>query len=143
MLSINISELIWTVINFFLLLYVLNRFLFQPVLRFTEDRKARIDEGVEAKKNAESAETELKTQLEAELQTKRAEAKTLLADEKLKDDKRFAETLTEARQNAARVRRELRAEADAAGQAEQAQLDSMQDELAARLAEKLLGGTAE
>ncbi len=27
MISINISELIWTVINFFLLLFLLNRFL--------------------------------------------------------------------------------------------------------------------
>ena len=31
MLSINISELIWTIINFFLLYFVLKRFLFDPV----------------------------------------------------------------------------------------------------------------
>ena len=31
MLSINISELIWTIINFFLLFFLLKRFLFDPV----------------------------------------------------------------------------------------------------------------
>ena len=43
MISINISELIWTVINFFLLLFLLNRFLYKPVISFMEERQARID----------------------------------------------------------------------------------------------------
>ena len=43
MISINISELIWTVINFFLLLFLLNRFLYKPVISFMEQRQARID----------------------------------------------------------------------------------------------------
>ena len=33
MLSINASELIWTIINFFLLFFVLKHFLFDPLLK--------------------------------------------------------------------------------------------------------------
>ena len=43
MLSINISELIWTIINFFLLFFLLKRFLYDPIIRFTDARRARID----------------------------------------------------------------------------------------------------
>ena len=34
MISINLSELIWTIINFFLLMFLLKRFLYTPILRF-------------------------------------------------------------------------------------------------------------
>ena len=39
MLSINISELVLTIISFFLLLFLLNKFLYQPVLKFMKERK--------------------------------------------------------------------------------------------------------
>ena len=51
MISINISELIWTVINFFLLLFLLNRFLYKPVISFMEERQARIDAKLRLKKS--------------------------------------------------------------------------------------------
>ena len=47
MISINISELIWTVINFLLLVLLLNRFLYKPVISFMENRQARIDAGLQ------------------------------------------------------------------------------------------------
>ena len=43
MLTINPSEVIWTVINFFLLLFLLRRFLFRPILAVLDARKAKID----------------------------------------------------------------------------------------------------
>ena len=43
MLSINPSELIWTILCFLALLFLLNRFLYQPLVRFMDERKARID----------------------------------------------------------------------------------------------------
>ena len=54
MLSINISELIWTIINFFLLFFVLKRFLFGPLLSFMDARQAKIDAGTEAQREAQA-----------------------------------------------------------------------------------------
>ena len=54
MISINISELIWTVINFFLLMFLLNRFLYKPVISFMEKRQARIDAGLQEEQDAKT-----------------------------------------------------------------------------------------
>ena len=73
--QIFISELIWTVINFFLLLFLLKRFLFTPVLRFMEARKARIDAKIEEERNAEAKLAENTERLQAEKTKSREEAK--------------------------------------------------------------------
>ena len=39
-----VSELIWTVINFVLLMLLLRRFLFRPVLQILEKRRAGVEE---------------------------------------------------------------------------------------------------
>ena len=76
--QIFISELIWTVINFFLLLFLLKRFLFTPVLRFMEARKARIDAKIEEERNAEAKFAENTERLQAEKTKSREEAKDIL-----------------------------------------------------------------
>ena len=43
-MSINISELIWTVICFFVLLVVLKKLLFDPLVSFMAARDARIQD---------------------------------------------------------------------------------------------------
>ena len=55
MLSINISELVLTAISFFLLFFLLKRFLYDPLLRFMDERNARIEEGLDAEKQALAA----------------------------------------------------------------------------------------
>ena len=53
MLSINPSELIWTIINFFLMLFLLKHFLYTPVSEFMEKRQAKIDAGRAEERRAE------------------------------------------------------------------------------------------
>ena len=64
MLSINISELVLTILNFLLLWFLLNKFLFKPVIRFTEERQARINAGLEAEKNVVERQQEQQRLLE-------------------------------------------------------------------------------
>ena len=79
MLSINPSELIWTILSFFALLFLLNRFLYKPLVRFMDERRARIDAGL----NEEAA------ALSAEIQALREERDTLRVE--------YAETVETAR----------------------------------------------
>ena len=44
-MSINVSEVIWTIICFFALLFVLKKFLFDPLIKFMDQRQAGIDAG--------------------------------------------------------------------------------------------------
>ena len=67
MISINISELIWTVINFFLLLFLLNRFLYKPVISFMEERQARIDAKLREEEEAKKASVQNRKDAEAAL----------------------------------------------------------------------------
>ena len=52
MLSINISELLLTILSFFVLMFLLNKLLFKPVIRFREQRQSRMDESYRQEKLA-------------------------------------------------------------------------------------------
>ena len=47
-MSIDISLLVWTIFNFFVLMLLLNHFLYKPLLNFMRERRQRIDAGIEA-----------------------------------------------------------------------------------------------
>jgi len=47
-MEIRIGQLIFQVVNFAILLFLLNKFLYRPILRILEERAARIKEGLEA-----------------------------------------------------------------------------------------------
>ena len=66
MISINISDLIWTIINFLLFCFLLNHFLFKPVLRFMDDRQARVDAKLSEKREAEALAEEKRIQAQRE-----------------------------------------------------------------------------
>ena len=57
-MSINISEVIWTIICFFALLFVLKTFLFGPLIRHMDERQKRIDAGLDEARQAEHARSE-------------------------------------------------------------------------------------
>ena len=140
MISINISELIWTVINFFLLLFLLNRFLFKPVTSFMENRQARIDAKLKEEQDAKAVIEENDERLLEEKARSREEAKTILAQNAEELEKRNAETMQEAKKASVQNRRTSE-EALAEKQKRTAeQLRTETPELAALLAERLLSG---
>ena len=57
-MSINISEVIWTILCFFALLFVLKTLLFGPLLRFMDERRRRIEAGTEEALRAQEARDE-------------------------------------------------------------------------------------
>ena len=56
-MSINVSEVIWTIVCFFALLFVLKKFLFDPLIRFMEQRQAAIDQSLERGRDAQRKRT--------------------------------------------------------------------------------------
>ena len=53
MLSINISELILTFASFYIMLVLMKKFLFVPLITFMDQRQERIDAGLQKGKEAE------------------------------------------------------------------------------------------
>ena len=133
-----VSEIIWTVINFFLLLFLLNRFLYKPVLRFMEERKARIDAKLGEEQNARAKADENTERILNEKAKSREEAKRILAQAGEERDQRHAETMSEARAAAGQVLKD--GEADLAERREKTagKLKEAAPELADLLARRLL-----
>ena len=143
MLSINLTELIWTIINFFLLLFVLKRFLFTPVARFMDERQARVDAAAQAEREARAARDENAEHHEAEKREARQEARRMLDEAGKAAAAENAAALQAAKARAAGERQQaeeaLRRESDG-------ELDSVRlkkRELAEALARKLLEEEAE
>ncbi len=138
MLSINISELIWTIINFFLLYFLLRRFLFNPIVEFMDKRQARIDAGLEEERKAMEELQANRDRLEAEKEERRREAKQLLEDAGAENERRSAETLAAARSRAEDDFRAGMEELRTRREREEAALSADMRELSALLADRLL-----
>ena len=139
MLSINISELIWTVINFFLLLFLLRHFLFKPLTRFMDERQGRIDAGLEAERRAKESLQETEEQLAALKADSRREAGRLVTRAEQEVEERSLAMRRQAKQDAAAARRTGREELALQREREAEELTAKTPELAALLAERLLG----
>ena len=138
MLSINLSELVLTIISFFLLLFLLNKFLYTPVLKFMRERQARIDAGLEKERaaNAEAAENEKRIE-DAKTQ-RREEARAILAKQRTDDGRAHEECAKQLLKDSAKERQEARVRVEAMAKAAKAKLDTEKDELANALAERLI-----
>ncbi len=139
MLSINISELIWTIVNFFLLYFLLKRFLYTPLVRFLDARQARLDEALNRESEARAAAQEVEKGIEEQKERRRAEAAALLEESQRADDERSREALAEAKAEAARALEDANAALVSERERERASLASDTPALAEELAERLLG----
>ena len=121
-MSINVSEVIWTIVCFFALLFVLKKFLFDPLIRFMEQRQAAIDQGRERGRDAQRKKDENDAALREKWRERSVEAKQLLAEGKTADDRERAwvlestqketnKALQEANQRIEQERRQVCADA--------------------------------
>ena len=99
-MSINVSELIWAIINFAILLAVLIKFLYKPLVRMLDDRKNSIEESLRAAEDARK-ETELtKQSLQAEIVKARQQAAELVAAAEKASEEAKKEILAKAENDA-------------------------------------------
>lgn len=138
MLSINPSETIWTILGFFVLLFLLNQFLYKPLIRFMDERRARIDAGLNEEREAQAALDEEARGLEQEKQKQLQAAGDELRAEKSRSEDRRAEAVREAKQRAAAADEQGKNEAEAFQVDTERKLLFRRDELAGALARRLL-----
>jgi F-type H+-transporting ATPase subunit b len=136
--GVDVPKLLFQVINFLLLLYLANRFLFKPVLKLLDERESRIKKGLEDAEAAAKDRELAKAEREAALDEARKEAQAMVARaNKIAEDSR-AEILAEAKAQAekvtARAREEITAEKDKA----MAELRSTVADLALQAAGRLV-----
>jgi len=116
--DVNITGLIFQVINFLLLLYLLNRFMFKPLLERMDERSTKIARGLEDAEAAARDRELARAEREAALSDARREAAEMLASaNKIAADTRdeiLAKARAEAEGVTARATEEIGAEKERA-----------------------------
>jgi F-type H+-transporting ATPase subunit b len=136
--GVDVPKLIFQVINFLLLLYLLNRFLFGSVIRMLDERKGRIGKGLEDAEAAARDRELARAEREAALDEARKEAQTMIARAtKIADDSK-AEILAEAKAQAEKATNKARAEITAEKDRALAELRTHVAELALEAAGRLV-----
>lgn len=138
MLTINVSEVILTVINFFLLYFLLKRFLYTPLIRFMDEREARIAAGEAVRKRALDAAHESEARMDEELRKSREEAMRITAAASDGEDSDRAERSRILHESRHRAVQESRERIEALRRGESAELNAKSGALAELLASRLL-----
>ena len=122
-MSINVSELIWTILCFFVLLFVLKKLLLDPILKVMDARRANVDEGLAAGREARRAKDENEAALQQAKRETAQQAGAILQEAKSADEKARAEAITAAKQASAQSMKDVRAALAAEEAAESARLE--------------------
>jgi F-type H+-transporting ATPase subunit b len=118
LLSPSGGLMFWTLIIFVLLLLLLSKFAFPPILGAVEARERSLQEAIEGARADREAAAALLAQQRAELERSRTEAQQLIADGRTAGERLRAEMLEQTRAQQQelldRARREIEAERDRA-----------------------------
>jgi len=137
-LGINGAFLLAQIVNFFILLFLLKKFVFPPIVNMLDERKRRIAEGLAAADVARREAEEERQRLMAQLEAERAEAQRRVAAASAQAEKIKEEILAEARREAEQIRTNAVLEAEAEKQRILAEAHKQIAELAILAAERVV-----
>jgi len=136
--SVDLPKLIFQIINFLVILYLLNRFLFKSVLARLDERSTKISKGLEDAEAAARDRELARAEREAAVAEARKEANEMIARaNKIAEDTRN-QILTDARAEAEKVSTRAREEIVAEKDRAMAEIRGQVAELALAAAGKLV-----
>ena len=136
--SVDLPKLIFQIINFLVILYLLNRFLFKSVLARLDERSTKISKGLEDAEAAARDRELARAEREAAVAEARKEANEMIARaNKIAEDTRN-EILADARAEAEKVSTRAREEIVAEKEKAMAEIRGQVAELALAAAGKLV-----
>ena len=145
--GVNLGALIFQIVNFLLLLYLLNRFLFKRVFALLDERRTKISKGLEDAETAARDRELARAEREAAVAEARKESAEMLARaNKIAEDTRneiLNDARTEAERVTARAREEIVAEKDRAMAELRAQVADLALAAAGKLVRSEMDGTTQ
>ncbi|MGH2567295.1 MAG: F0F1 ATP synthase subunit B [Bacteroidota bacterium] len=138
MFDINPGLIVWTIVAFVLLLFVLGKFAWKPLLQALHDREDKIRGALEQSEKARAEASELLKQNERNMARAEEEYQKVVREGRALAEKMKEEIVTKAKQQAQRevqlAKEEIQRDVDAAKQ----QLRTEVADLAIKAAEKIL-----
>ncbi len=138
-LGISVGNLIFQAIGFAILMFVLWRFAYAPLLRVLDERRARAQEIVEKSDQIKRDLTDTEARSKAELDKARAEAQAIIAEARATKDRIVGEARDAAAAAAAAETAKARAEMNAERDQAFAQLRHETADLAIAAATRVIG----
>ena len=137
-ISVNIWQIVIALCNLLILTLILKHFLFKPVTKVMNERRAKIDGDYLEAQQANEAAQEARTNYEAALAGARQEADQIVTEATRRAEHRGNEIVEDAREKASDIRKQ--AEADALLEKKKAENDIRREiaDVSTRLTGKLL-----
>jgi F-type H+-transporting ATPase subunit b len=143
-MEINLSELIWSVVNFCVLLLILSKFLYKPVMGMLDSRSKEVADSLAKAENARLELETLRLEQSKELEKVRAEAQAVIASaSKLAEDARtqiVADAQTEAAKLIEKSQAQIKEEKERAIAQIRGEMATLAIAAASKLIEKNLSG---
>ena len=137
--GVDIWKLGFQIVNFLLLLYLLNRFLFKRVLRLLDERQTKISQGLEDAEAAARDRELARAEREAALAEARREAEAMVQRAAKTAEATSADILAEAKASAEQITTRAREEISAEKDKALAEIRGEVADLALEAAGKLIG----
>src|SRR3954454_6969844 len=137
-LGINARDFIWHTINFIVLIALLSRFLYRPIVGMLEERTRRIQERLEAAERARGDMAQADREREELLASTRREIQEMMATAQQVSERIQSEARSTAQQEAQRIVETARQEAEAERAQAMAELRREVASLAVMAAERVI-----
>ncbi len=139
-MEINIYQILFQILNFGVVMYLLNRVLYKPVIKMLDDRAKKINEGMsQAEKNLKAGEEIEKTK-KAEVSKARKEASSIVAAAEVDAKKKADEIIKKAHEKAKEEVANMTKAAEKEIENAKAKLQKEAATIAAAMAKKALEG---
>ena len=140
-MEINIYQILFQILNFGVVMYLLNKVLYKPVIKMLDDRAKKINEGMsQAEKNIKASEEIEKTK-KTEVNKARKEAGSIIAAAEVDAKKKADEIIKKAHEKAKEEVANMTKAAEKEIENAKAKLQKEAATLAAAMAKKALEGT--
>lgn len=140
-MEINLWQIIFQAVNFGVVLFLLNRVLYKPVIKMLDDRAKKINEGQLAAEKNLKASAELDKEQKAVLAKARKEAAGITREATAEAKKQAEAILYEAKQKAAAESAQMHKNAEESIAKKQKEMESSIKDLVVATSKKMLEST--
>lgn len=138
MLSVSIGTVIWTTIAFLVVVFILSKFAWKPILNSIREREESIEEALEAAEKAKEKMKDLEASNEKLLQEARQEREEMMKAARDTKEKMIAEAKAQAQAEADKVLKNAQETIRAEKASAVNELKGLVAELSVEIAEKIL-----
>ncbi len=137
-ISVNIWQIIISILNLLILFLILKKFLYKPVRAMLAERQSAIDNDLKSAKEAEKEAMKSKKLYEEKLRGADEEAASIVKEAKKKAERKSDKIVSSAKEKADGIVKQARADAELEFQKAQSDIRHEITEVSALLSEKIL-----